>query len=83
MLVANTLDIVFQLDGILVNGSVIFLILSEATSIIENAAILGVPIPDQITKRLNILVKITMRLNKSFYRLILLELINYVKRIFG
>ena len=26
------------------------LILSEATSIIENAAILGVPIPDQITK---------------------------------
>ena len=83
VLVANTLDIVFQLDGILVNGSVIFLILSEATSIIENAAILGVPIPDQITKRLNILVKITMRLNKSFYRLILLELINYVKRIFG
>lgn len=57
VLVANTLDIVFQLDGILVNGSVIFLILSEATSIIENAAILGVPIPDQITKRLNIFSK--------------------------
>lgn len=57
VLVANTLDIVFQLDGILVNGSVIFLILSEATSIIENAAILGVSIPDQITKRLNIFSK--------------------------
>ena len=57
VLVANTLDIVFQLDGILVNGSVIFLILSEATSIIENAAILGVRIPDQITKRLNIFSK--------------------------
>lgn len=51
VLVANTLDIVFQLDGILVNGSVIFLILSEATSIIENAAILGVPIPDRNNKK--------------------------------
>lgn len=50
VLVANTLDIIFRLDGILVNSSVIFLIIAESTSIIENAAILGVPIPDVLKK---------------------------------
>ncbi|PIH08982.1 hypothetical protein CTJ08_13510 [Staphylococcus epidermidis] len=57
VIVARTMAIVNELDVIIVNGSVNVLILSEATSIIENAAILGVPIPDQITKRLNIFSK--------------------------
>ncbi|CAC6088049.1 TPA: holin family protein [Staphylococcus aureus] len=55
VLVANTLDIIFRLDGILVNSSVIFLIIAESTSIIENAAILGVPIPDILKKRLGVI----------------------------
>ncbi|AKJ49090.1 phage holin family protein [Staphylococcus aureus] len=55
VLVANTLDIIFRLDGILVNSSVIFLIIAESTSIIENAAILGVPIPDVLKKRLGVI----------------------------
>ncbi|HAR5152598.1 TPA: phage holin family protein [Staphylococcus aureus] len=55
VLVANTLDIIFRLDGILVNSSVIFLIIPESTSIIENAAILGVPIPDVLKKRLGVI----------------------------
>lgn len=55
VLVANTLDIIFRLDAILVNSSVIFLIIAESTSIIENAAILGVPIPDVLKKRLGVI----------------------------
>ncbi|HCX9016544.1 TPA: phage holin family protein [Staphylococcus aureus] len=55
VLVANTLDIIFRLDGILVNSSVSFLIIAESTSIIENAAILGVPIPDILKKRLGVI----------------------------
>ncbi|CAM4009569.1 holin [Staphylococcus schweitzeri] len=55
VLVANTLDIVFRLDGILVNSSVIFLIIAESTSIIENCAIIGVPIPDVLKKRLGVI----------------------------
>ncbi|HGN7271293.1 TPA: holin family protein [Staphylococcus aureus] len=55
VLVANTLDIIFRLDGILVNSSVIFLIIAESMSIIENAAILGVPIPDVLKKRLGVI----------------------------
>ena len=52
-LVANTLDIIFRLDGILINSSVLFLILTEATSIIENADAIGVPVPEMLKKRLN------------------------------
>lgn len=58
VLVANALDIIFRLDGVLVNSSVIFLIIAEATSIVENAVILGVPIPEQLKKRLIISEKL-------------------------
>ncbi|APT16483.1 phage holin family protein [Staphylococcus epidermidis] len=58
VLVANALDIIFKLDGFLVNSSVIFLIIAEATSIVENAVILGVPIPEQLKKRLIISEKL-------------------------
>ena len=53
ILVANTLDIIFRLDGILINSSVLLLILTEATSIIENADAIGVPVPEMLKKRLN------------------------------
>ena len=58
VLVANALDIIFRLDGFLVNSSVIFLIIAEATSIVENAVILGVPIPEQLKNRLIISEKL-------------------------
>lgn len=58
VLVANALDIIFRLDSFLVNSSVIFLIIAEATSIVENAVILGVPIPEQLKKRLIISEKL-------------------------
>lgn len=49
----NALDIIFQMHGLLVNATVMFFIIGEATSIVENSVKLGVPIPDQLKSRLN------------------------------
>ena len=46
IIVSNTLDIIFQLHGLLVNATVMFFIIGEATSIVENSVKLGVPIPE-------------------------------------
>lgn len=54
IIVSNTLDITFQLHGLLVNATVMFFIIGEATSIVENSVKLGVPIPEQLKNRLNI-----------------------------
>ncbi|MEB6734434.1 phage holin family protein [Staphylococcus haemolyticus] len=54
IIVSNTLDIIFQLHGLLVNETVMFFIIGEATSIVENSVKLGVPIPEQLKNRLNI-----------------------------
>nr|DAZ23508.1 MAG TPA: holin [Caudoviricetes sp.] len=54
IIVANALDIIFQLHGMLVNGTVLFFIIGEATSILENATELGIPIPEQLKQRLKI-----------------------------
>ena len=48
IIVSNTLDIIFQLHGLLVNATVMFFIIGEATSIVENSVKLGVPIPEQL-----------------------------------
>lgn len=61
ILVANTLDIIFRLDGILINSSVLFLILTEATSIIENADAIGVPVPEMLKKDLTKIVIIKLK----------------------
>nr|WP_313770489.1 phage holin family protein [Staphylococcus haemolyticus] len=53
IIVANALDIIFQMHGLLVNATVMFFIIGEATSIVENSVKLGVPIPDQLKSRLN------------------------------
>lgn len=55
IIVSNTLDIIFQLHGLLVNATVMFFIIGEATSIVENSVKLGVPIPEQLKNRLNII----------------------------
>lgn len=54
IIVANALDIIFQMHGLLVNATVMFFIIGEATSIIENSVKLGVPIPEQLKNRLNL-----------------------------
>ena len=54
IIVSNTLDIIFQLQGLPVNATVMFFIIGEATSIVENSVKLGVPIPEQLKNRLNI-----------------------------
>lgn len=54
IIVSNTLDIIFQLHSLLVNATVMFFIIGEATSIVENSVKLGVPIPEQLKNRLNI-----------------------------
>ena len=54
IIVSTTLDIIFQLHGLLVNATVMFFIIGEATSIVENSVKLGVPIPEQLKNRLNI-----------------------------
>lgn len=54
IIVANALDIIFQMHGLLVNATVMFFIIGEATSIIENSVKLGVPILEQLKNRLNL-----------------------------
>lgn len=52
VIVANIIDVIFNLEGIFINGSVLYYVFSESTSIIENCNELGIPIPDQIKARL-------------------------------
>ena len=41
-------------DGMVVNGTVAFYIIGEAVSILENCSLIGVPLPELLTKRLGI-----------------------------
>ena len=54
VIVANLADIVFKADGMVVNGTVAFYIIGEAVSILENCSVIGVPLPELLTKRLGI-----------------------------
>lgn len=54
VIVANLADIVFKADGMVVNGTVAFYIIGEAVSILENCSLIGVPLPELLTKRLGI-----------------------------
>ena len=55
IIMANVLDKVFGLDGVLATGSMIFYIGNEALSIIENLAQFGMKIPTVITDRLHVI----------------------------
>lgn len=57
LIVTNLIDIIFHLNGLLINGSVMFFILGEATSILENAIALEVPVPESVKQRLNVQAK--------------------------
>lgn len=57
LIVTNLIDIIFHLNGLLINSSVMFFILGEATSILENAIALDVPVPESVKQRLNVQAK--------------------------
>ena len=55
IIVANIIDNLVYLNGILVYGAVIFYILNESLSIIENYALMGGKIPNQLRDTLELL----------------------------
>lgn len=55
IIVANIADLFFKANGVVVNGTVSFYLIGEAISVLENCAIIGVPLPDMLKKRLGIL----------------------------
>ncbi|MFS4464739.1 phage holin family protein [Staphylococcus haemolyticus] len=55
IIVANIADLFFKANGVVVNGTVSFYLIGEAISVLENCAIIGVPLPDVLKKRLGIL----------------------------
>ena len=55
IIVANIIDTLFSLNGVLIYGSVIFYILNECLSIIENYALMGGKVPEQLLNTLELL----------------------------
>lgn len=55
IVLANIIDNVFNFNGVLVYATVIFYILNECLSIIENYALLGGKIPKQLEETLELL----------------------------
>ena len=55
IIVANIIDTLFNLNGILIYGSVIFYVLNECLSIIENYALIGGKVPEQLLNTLELL----------------------------
>lgn len=55
IVLANIIDNVFNFNGVLLYASVIFYILNECLSIIENYALLGGKIPKQLEETLELL----------------------------
>ena len=55
IIVANIIDTLFSLNGVLIYGSVIFYILNECLSIIENYALIGGKVPEQLLNTLELL----------------------------
>ncbi|PAD94386.1 phage holin family protein [Terribacillus saccharophilus] len=55
VVVAVFLDTVLSTNGVIYTGVVLCLIANELASVLENLALLGVPIPDFVTKRLGVL----------------------------
>ena len=55
IIVANIIDTLFSLNGVLIYGSVIFYVLNECLSIIENYALMGGKVPEQLLNTLELL----------------------------
>jgi toxin secretion/phage lysis holin len=54
VILANVVDQVLALNGVLTYGTVLFYVGNEALSIVENLAEIGIPVPDSIKDRLNV-----------------------------
>ena len=57
IIVANLIDYVLDLNGVLLLATVLFYITNEILSIIENAGQLGLPIPNKIMDTLEVINK--------------------------
>lgn len=57
IILANIIDQILNLHGVVVSATLIFYIGNEALSFIENCAQIGVPIPKMITEKLAIIKK--------------------------
>ncbi|RMD56107.1 holin, partial [Bacillus subtilis] len=55
VIVANIIDTILNLNGVLTFGTVLFYIANEGLSITENLAQIGVKIPAAITDRLHVI----------------------------
>lgn len=55
VIVANIIDQIMGLNGVLTFGTVLFYIANEGLSIVENLAQIGVKIPASITDRLHVI----------------------------
>lgn len=55
VIVANIIDQIMTLNGVLTLGTVLFYIANEGLSIVENLAQIGVEIPASITDRLHVI----------------------------
>ncbi|WZX99665.1 phage holin family protein [Bacillus sp. FSL W7-1360] len=52
IILANVIDVALELNGMVVTATVVFYLLNEALSIVENAAQIGLPIPTIIKDKL-------------------------------
>lgn len=66
IVVANVLDVMLQMEGVLVYGTVIFYIFNELLSIAENAAMLNIAIPKILYDSLYLLGKKAEASGESF-----------------
>lgn len=55
IVVANVIDVILSLNGVLAFSSVLFYIANEGLSIVENLSQMGVPVPKAIQDRLHVI----------------------------
>ncbi|CAM3034513.1 holin family protein [Staphylococcus argensis] len=52
ILAGNLIDVIFQMHGMFINSFVLFYIVGELTSVLENAIAMGIPVPKQLSDKL-------------------------------
>lgn len=54
ILAGNLIDVIFQMHGMFINSLVLFYIVRELTSVLENAVAMGIPVPKLLSDKLMI-----------------------------
>ena len=54
ILAGNLIDVIFQMHGMFINSFVLFYIVGELTSVLENAVAMGIPVPKLLSDKLMI-----------------------------